>query len=47
MLRTAKPNPEYMEGYGEWRREFLKGNTGFFDIPVSQIVESIEEVINQ
>jgi hypothetical protein len=47
MLRTAKPNPEYMEGYGEWRREFLKGKAGVFDIPVSQIVESIEDVINQ
>ena len=37
--------PKYIEGYSYWKKEFDKGQAGVFSIPVSEIVNSMEEAI--
>jgi hypothetical protein len=41
------PNPDYLRGYGEWREVFDAGRAGVFDIPVSEIVDIVQEAIAQ
>ncbi|KRA20805.1 hypothetical protein [Lysobacter sp. Root604] len=43
---TANP-PDVSEGYAAWREAYDAGEGGVFTIPVSQIVDFIEEVARQ
>lgn len=40
-----EPNPDYLEGYREWRGVFDAGRAGVFDIPVSEIVDIVQTAI--
>lgn len=44
---TRAPNPDYLEGYAEWRGAFDAGKAGVFDIPVSGIVDIVQQAIAQ
>lgn len=44
---TRAPNPDYLQGYGEWREAFDAGKAGVFDIPVSEIVDIVQDAIAQ
>ena len=37
--------PDYMDGYGYWKKEFEEGVAGVFSISVSEIVDGMEESI--
>lgn len=37
--------PDYTEGYAYWKKEFDYGTARVFSIPVSEIVNSMEEAI--
>ena len=39
--------PDYEEGYQQWREAFDAGNAGVWGIPVAQMVDAMETVINQ
>ena len=43
----SKINPEYQQGYQEWKSAFDKGDAGIFTIPVAEIVGVVEKAINQ
>ena len=47
LIRLAKPNPDYAEGYAQWRRAFTQGRAGIFAVPVSEIVQIIEATANK
>ncbi len=42
---TRAPNPEYLPGYDQWREAFDAGKAGVFDIPVSEIVDVVQQAI--
>jgi hypothetical protein len=44
---TRAPNPEYLPGYEQWREAFDAGEAGVFDIPVSEIVDIVQQAIAQ
>jgi hypothetical protein len=44
---TRAPNPDYLQGYGEWRETFDAGKAGVFDIPVAEIVYIVQQAIAQ
>ncbi len=46
LLQTQSEIPDSPEGYWLWREEFEKGSAGVFNIPVSQIVQFVEDIIN-
>jgi hypothetical protein len=41
------PNPEYKEGYAEWKAAFDQGRAGVFSISIAEIIDGIESAINQ
>lgn len=43
----GKPNPQYLEGYAEWRGAFNRGNAGIFTISVAEIVDIVESTLNR
>lgn len=47
LVAHSKANPDFMEGYREWRSAFDGGNAGIFTIPVSEIVGVVEKAISQ
>jgi hypothetical protein len=40
-------NPDYLEGYTEWRSAFDQGNAGLFSVSIAEIIDGIEAAINQ
>ncbi len=44
---TTSQLPDISEGYGVWKEAFDSGEGGVFNIPVSQIIEYIEQVVGQ
>ena len=42
-----KSMPDISDGYKAWKEPFDKGEAGVFNIPVSKIIEYIEQVVNQ
>lgn len=42
---TRAPNPDYLDGYREWRAVFDAGRAGVFDIPVAEIVDIVQGAI--
>jgi predicted Rdx family selenoprotein len=44
---SEPPNPEYREGYAQWKRAFDSGNAGIFTIPVAEIVGIVESTVNR
>ena len=47
LIGYSEPNPQFAQGYAEWRRAFDQGNAGVFTIPVSEIVDILETTINK
>jgi hypothetical protein len=47
LLGLSKPNPDYLEGYAQWRGTFDQGHAGVFTIPISEIVGIVESTINK
>lgn len=47
LVAKSKPNPQYLEGYKEWKSAFDNGDAGIFTIPVQEIVGVIEKAVNQ
>ena len=47
LIRVAKPNPNYAEGYAQWKRAFDQGRAGIFAVPVSEIVQIVETTVNK
>ena len=47
MLGTTKNLPDISEGYKVWKEVFDTGQGGVFNIPISQILEYIEDTLNQ
>ena len=42
------PNPpEVTDGYAVWRESYEAGEAGVFNIPVSDIIQIVEDSINQ
>jgi len=38
--------PDISEGYSQWKQAFDDEGAGIFTIPVSQIIQFIEEIVN-
>lgn len=47
LVAKSTPNPQYLEGYKEWKSAFDNGGAGIFTIPVQEIVGVIEKAVNQ
>lgn len=47
LVGNSAPNPDYRNGYDEWKRAFDKGEAGIFTASVSEIVDIVEKAINQ
>ncbi len=47
LIGKSNPNPDYIEGYNTWKSAFDAGEAGIFTIPVSEIVDIIEQTVNQ
>lgn len=47
LVAKSKVNPEYLEGYGQWKPAFDNGDAGIFSISVQEIVDVIEKAVNQ
>jgi hypothetical protein len=41
----SKLNPQYREGYAEWRKAFDEGHAGIFTIPVAEIISFVESTL--
>jgi hypothetical protein len=46
LVRESKDMPDISAGYVAWREPFDAGEAGVFNIPVSEIVEYIEQVVS-
>jgi hypothetical protein len=47
LIGHAEPDPEYLDGYAIWKKEFDQGRAGIFTVTVAEIVDIIETAINQ
>src|SRR5262249_14963687 len=47
LVGKSAPNPEYVEGYNEWKRAFDQGKAGVFTISVAEIVQIVEDTLNR
>jgi len=43
----SKPNPEYREGYAQWKQAFEQGQAGIFTISVAEIVDVVEKTLGK
>ena len=43
----SKPNPEYLEGYAQWKQAFEQGRAGIFTISVAEIVGVVEQTLSK
>jgi len=42
---TQVPDPAYLTGYAQWKREFDAGNAGSFGVSIAEVLEFIERSI--
>lgn len=42
----SAPNPEYLDGYNEWKRAFDQGRAGVFTGTVAAIIQIVEDALN-
>ena len=47
LVAKSKVNPDYLEGYGQWKSAFDNGDAGIFTISVQEIVGVVETAVNQ
>ena len=47
LVGKSAPNPDYLEGYNEWKRAFDQGKAGVFTISVAEIVQIVEDTLNR
>lgn len=47
LIDTIEDIPDVSEGYKVWKEAFDSGQGGVFNIPVAQIIEYIESIVNQ
>lgn len=47
LVETVEDLPDISEGYAYWKDAYDSGQGGVFNIPVAQIIEYIESIINQ
>jgi len=47
LAEKSIPLPDFEEGYRIWRKDFDKGQAGYFTAPVSECVEVIEKGLNK
>ncbi len=47
LVRQSVPLPDFTEGYEIWREAFDQGQAGVFDLPVSECVGFMEEVLGK
>jgi len=47
LVGTDSLPPDISEGYGQWRAAFDEGRAGWFTVPVREIVQFVEDVVNQ
>lgn len=47
MVHEHAPAPDCSDGYQAWREEFDIGQAGVWDIPVAEIIDAMESVLNQ
>ena len=46
LIEKAPDLPDISEGYAAWREAFDQGNGGVFSIPVKDIVQYVEDIVN-
>ena len=47
VVRETALLPDFEEGYQEWRKAFEGGQAGVWGIPVAEIIDAMESVLNQ
>lgn len=47
LICAREPNPNYIEGYEDWKATFDAGSGGVFNISVAKIVDAVESGLNQ
>lgn len=44
-VRLQAPNPAYLAGYAQWKREFDAGNAGSFGVEMAEVLNFIERAL--
>lgn len=47
LVGCSKPNPQYLDGYAEWKGAFDQGRAGIFTISAAEIVDVVEAAVNK
>jgi len=46
-LRNEVPDPAFLTGYAQWKREFDAGNAGSFGVSVAEVLDFIEQAVSK